>query len=66
MQTNLDEAVKIYNTSIFITYPYWCAIESMDAGNAKDALLAALNRIWRNKFSIPLCANGAITLSAQF
>ena len=59
LQNRLDEVIKAYNTTIFLSYPYWCAIQ-INGSEKHKAVLEELDKLWQQSFSIPLCRTGRL------
>ncbi len=49
-QGKLAEAVRLYNTAIFLSYPFWLTLSS------SEAILNQVGSIWSSQFSTTLCS----------
>lgn len=49
-QGKLAEAVRLYNTTIFLTHPFWITMDYT------DEFLTEVRKIWSTQFSTKLCA----------
>lgn len=60
LQKRLPEVAKTYNTAIFLTYPYWCALQNYEVPERISDVLAELSKVWQYSFSISLCGKGIL------
>ncbi|MBX9568472.1 MAG: hypothetical protein K2X77_06225 [Candidatus Obscuribacterales bacterium] len=60
LRDRLDEVIQVYNTGIFLSYPYWCALNRTDFLATQKSILDELHKLWLKSFSIPLCPGGQL------